>query len=115
MHMCQGFFVDMYRYYQEHGRPDFDPVGHSVITLADLRDCIRWQGAQPRIGDILVMRTGWTRAYYDATLEDEAAWRKQGLEDDHTLAGVECVDEVLEWLWDNHFSAVVSDSVSVTT
>jgi kynurenine formamidase len=103
--------VDIYRYYQELGRKSFEPAGHSAIPLSDLKKCLEWQGTTLKRGDILIMRTGWTRAYYDADEETLTKWQEVGMDDNHAFAGVECKEEVLEWLWDSHFAAIVSDSV----
>lgn len=62
-----------------------------------------------RPGDILIIRTGWTRAY-----ERLSTAECQQLAEYKTppLIGVESSKEMLQWIWDQDFSAVAGDMPS---
>jgi kynurenine formamidase len=62
-----------------------------------------------RPGDILFIRTGWTRAY-----ERLSATECQQLADYKAppVIGVESSEEMLQWIWENSFAAVAGDMPS---
>jgi kynurenine formamidase len=60
-------------------------------------------------GDILMIRTGWSRFYVD---ELDAPGRAALAKDMHS-SGLRQSAETIEWLWDHHFAAVVSDNVGL--
>jgi kynurenine formamidase len=63
----------------------------------------------PRSGDILFVRTGFTRAYNALSADEEAALASRPTPD---FAGVENGEVTLRWLWENQFAAIASDSPS---
>lgn len=76
-------------------------------------ECLKWQQEQssetfePRAGDILLVRTGFSERYHDlADHEEEAigqAWPPAS-------CGVQQDIRLLQWLWENHFAAVGGDA-----
>ena len=80
------------------------------LTVGQLEHCLRAANAAIEPGDILVLYTGFDRWYMDQT---ECA--REAMADERTLtaAGVEHSEDMAEYLWDIHVSAIVSDSPSV--
>jgi hypothetical protein len=87
------------------GNAPYDPARSHAISLADVQACARAQGVHFRKGDILLIRTGWTLRYYHSTPEE----RRENSTGKKGFVGLEQGEDVLEWLWDQHFAAVASD------
>ncbi|KAL8276419.1 hypothetical protein RQP46_011171 [Phenoliferia psychrophenolica] len=107
----RGVLLDMVRYYERDGAVlPYDPCTTHIITLKDLKACAARQGTTFQSGDVLLIRMGWTRRYlHQSSAAEKLAWGSDGY--DH-FAGVENSEEMREWLWQNHFSAVASDQPS---
>lgn len=80
------------------------------LTVGELQECLRAANTVIEPGDILMLYTGFDRWYLGQT---ERA--REAMADERTLtaAGVEHSEEMAEYLWDIHVSAIVSDSPSV--
>jgi kynurenine formamidase len=90
--------------------------GHDVkcfetqsIPVSVLQDVATSQKTTFRPGDILFIRTGWTRAY-----ERLSPAECQQLADYTAppVIGVESSESMLRWIWDQSFAAVVGDMPS---
>ena len=79
--------------------------GHA-ITIDQLDEIARESNVTFRPGDILLVRTGWTK-WYD---EHNEADHNQYVADAYAWVGVKGCAETLEWLWNHHFAAVGGDS-----
>lgn len=79
------------------------------IPLSVLQQVAASQNLTFRPGDILFIRTGWTRDY-----ERLSRAECQQLADYKAppVIGVEQSEEILRWLWDNEFAAVAGDMPS---
>ncbi|KAJ5117009.1 hypothetical protein N7456_001357 [Penicillium angulare] len=79
------------------------------ISLSTLQEVAASQNVSFRQGDILFIRTGWTRAY-----EQLSAAECQQLADFKAppVIGVESSEEMLRWIWDEGFAAVAGDMPS---
>lgn len=79
------------------------------IPPSVLQDVAASQNTTFRPGDILLIRTGWTRAY-----EKLSTAECQQLADYKAppIIGVESSEEMLRWIWDNDFAAVAGDMPS---
>jgi len=77
------------------------------IPLATLLLIAQEQSLTFQPGDILIVRTGWTKWYDSATEEERMDKVTKGKE----WIGVEGSKEFVEWLWDGRFSAVAGDSI----
>ncbi|PYH35290.1 uncharacterized protein BO87DRAFT_405852 [Aspergillus neoniger CBS 115656] len=72
------------------------------IPVSTLKDVAAYQGTSFKRGDILFIRTGWTRAY-----EKLSAEQCQELAD-HKIPpaiGVKSCEDTLRWIWDEGFAA----------
>ena len=77
--------------------------------MAHLKAIAREQNITFRQADILVVRTGFVAAY--SALADDAKKAISKREGGDAI-GVEASRELLEWLWENQFAALVSDALS---
>ncbi len=98
-----GVLLDVARHLESVGNA-FDPMSSRAITAGELTATAEAQNVDLRPGDILLVRTGWERAYMaaDQTTRDAVAkdLRSPGLEGSREMAG---------WLWDHQVAAVASD------
>ncbi|KAK2595284.1 hypothetical protein QQS21_006999 [Conoideocrella luteorostrata] len=80
------------------------------IPSSTLQEVAASQGTKLKAGDILFIRTGWTRGYQDYSSEQRAALAE-------TLPppaiGVESSEEMLRWIWDHSFAAIAGDHPSM--
>ena len=99
--------LDVWGYlWRKHGRAPYDPCSTHAITLDVVKEVARAQGVRFRQGDILFLRCGFTQRYQNSTEEEREQWARGGSE---KLAGLEQGEDMLQFLWDNHFAAVASD------
>ena len=89
------------------------PIDHftpTTITVSTLQEIAKFQGTTLQEGDILFIRSGWTRAY--TQLSDSQA---QALADIPVppAIGLESSEETLRWLWETGFAAVAGDMPSM--
>lgn len=67
------------------------------------------QQIQLRPGDILFIRSGFTKAYDSLSMDEQKA---MPLREQPDFAGVEAGRETLKWLWENQFAAIAGDAPS---
>jgi kynurenine formamidase len=102
----RGVLLDYCSWMESKGVP-YNPMSKHVITLADLMAIARDQGVTFSPGDILLIRTGWIKWYEENNEEQRLRYVTNG----SAWVGVEGCQEVLEWLWNQHFAAVAGDSI----
>ncbi len=100
----RGVLADIERYYDSVGKK-IDYTKPESIPLEDLEATLARQKSPLRNGDILLIRTGWTKFYYGAS--DSL---KEELARETVVPGIEGSDRVAKWLWNHHLAAVASDS-----
>ncbi|KAH8091704.1 hypothetical protein BXZ70DRAFT_952945 [Cristinia sonorae] len=106
----RGVLLDLVKFYTASGGPlPYDPWTTHAIPLKDLLDCARQQGVTFQLGDILLLRMGFTQRYYSATAEERDSLGGKP----ETLAGIEQTEDMKRFLWDNHFAAIASDQPTV--
>jgi kynurenine formamidase len=104
----RGVLIDVAAWAESRGAP-IDWESSWRISVADLEECVAWEGVEIREGDVLIVRTGWT-AGYEAADEDKrrslggASPAGPGLEASHEMAAR---------LWDWGIAAVASDCPTV--
>lgn len=74
-----------------------------------LKEVAASQNTTFRQGDILFVRTGWTKAYSQLS---EQACQELASQNPPPLIGVESSEATLRWIWDEGFAAVVGDHPS---
>lgn len=109
----------MVRYWEAKGTP-VDPWTSHAITPQELEECAKFQGITFRRGDILLLRVGFIRKYYESACEERDRLGGLGV-DQYTLyvsfrpllhfrpaseirsyscsAGIEPTDDMKRFLW----------------
>jgi hypothetical protein len=99
-----------------------DPFQASNITFSDLKAVAKHQGldlrtvaegGDIRIGDILLIRSGWTEAYANLTAVERMALADKpyfaGPDGEFRFIGVDQTMEMEQWLHNSYFSLVAGD------
>lgn len=86
-----------------------DIFAKTPIKTSTLQTIAAEQGVTFRRGDILIIRTGWIRAYQK--LSEEKQSHLASLQHPPAI-GLESSEETLRWLWDEGFAAVAGDQPS---
>lgn len=81
----------------------------TAINLPTLKEIAASQGTTFRQGDILFVRTGWTKSY-DLLSADQCL--EIANKSNPPAIGVESSEETLRWIWDEGFAAVAGDGPS---
>ena len=89
----------------------YDPFDHYAINYDALYQCGKDQGIDIRpqsqggdiqVGDMLFVRSGWTKAYWNMAPEERVRMRGR-------FAGLKQEEKILDWLHDCYFAAVAGD------
>ncbi len=105
--MGRGVLIDFYSY----AKKSYDPFSSRVITADELRACAVHQRITFEYGDILIVRTGWSEKY--KTLDQKGREELAATEYNRlAFAGMDRARSMVEFLHDNYFSAVASDTVA---
>ncbi|KAK4560868.1 hypothetical protein LTR86_005448 [Recurvomyces mirabilis] len=101
----RGVLID----YWAHANNSYDPVATHRIPLKDILTIAKEKNITFQPGDILFVRSGFV-GHYESL--DGAAKKHLGTLKipEHTFVGVEQTEEMLDFLHDNYFSAVVGDA-----
>jgi hypothetical protein len=78
------------------------------ITAQELEDMLSDTGVETRDGDLLLLRTGFTRDYLTLPQSDQEAMATKP----PAFLGVESSKAVAQFIWDNGFVAVAGDAPS---
>lgn len=110
----RGVLLDVARYLEGRGEP-IDYTTPAVIDRATLEACRASQGVEIQTGDILLIRTGWLRWY----VNESSTEQRQTMSGDATTqlraVGIGSDEEMAEYLWDLHISAVAADNPALET
>lgn len=93
-------------YEKKHGKAP-SPISRHEIPVSELDDCLKSQGTVTRVGDILIIRSGYTRWHNNASAEE----RKRGTRENSAAIGLQSNEKTVRWLYDHHFAAVAGDTV----
>jgi hypothetical protein len=99
----RGVILDYPRYLEKKGLESVNALQAKSISAEVLRDMLRETGVETREGDMLLLRTGFTRDY--EALGD-AERKAQGAKATAEFLGVESSKDVLQWIWESGFVAV---------
>ncbi|KAJ5368908.1 uncharacterized protein N7496_008668 [Penicillium cataractarum] len=103
----RGVLVDYCAYADAHGIK-YNAFDAHKITVQDLEAVIHWEGVELQTGDILIVRSGFTRGLEEASTPE----KQKELMDSHRTVGVEGSVETAKWVWNHHFSAVAGDAIA---
>jgi hypothetical protein len=104
----RGIILDYPRYLARQGKEPVYALESNSIKPSELQDMLKETGVTPREGDVLLLRTGFTRDYL--ALSDEK--RRDMPNQPPTFLGVESSKETAKFIWENNFAAVASDAPS---
>ncbi|KAF1846058.1 putative cyclase [Cucurbitaria berberidis CBS 394.84] len=106
--VSRGLLLDYASWAEKEGLP-VDCFSTSSIPVAVLKQVAASQNTIPRPGDILLIRTGWTKQYEYMTQDQRRALADMT---SPPAIGVESSKETLRWLWESGFAAVAGDMPS---
>jgi Putative cyclase len=95
-----------FRSWAEKNGISYDSFSTYRITLEQLLKCAADQGTEFKVGDILLIRSGWVEDYHRRSEEEKLAL---GGREDRSFAGVENSIEMTKWHWNMGFAAVAGD------
>ncbi|KAK5994323.1 hypothetical protein PT974_04796 [Cladobotryum mycophilum] len=104
----RGVLLDYYSWKTKKGEP-YDPFTSHAIHVDELLAVAKDQNVTFEQGDILLVRSGYTDAYYKNRTENPEKLDMIEIET-VTLAGLARTEEMKTWLHDSYFSAVAGDS-----
>ncbi|KAL3462131.1 hypothetical protein BJX64DRAFT_299760 [Aspergillus heterothallicus] len=104
----RGILADMVRFYETRDGQSPSPASRHEIPISDVISALEQQGTTPRQGDILLIRSGFVRWHNDAI----DAERRKGTLENETSIGIEASEDTIRWLYDQHFAALVGDTVA---
>jgi kynurenine formamidase len=104
----RGVLLDVERYFVETGG-SYDPSSTYEITVEVIEAVAERQGTEFQEGDVLLLRTGWMGWYERAS---EATRIDLGEDSDSRirLPGFAGGEDMVRFLWDNHFAAAATDT-----
>ncbi len=105
----RGVLLDIARHFEKGGR-FLDPAAAVAIGPEDLGESYRREGVEPKLGDVLLVRTGWLRWYLNETSSEERARIAAGMV---KYPGLAASDGMSQYLWDLHIAAVAADNPGV--
>ena len=91
--------LDYYAWKLKRGE-SYDPFTSHAIQLDELLAVAKEQNVEFEVGDILLIRSGYTSAYYDYEKSDPAKLDEAGTLKPR-LAGVAQTEEMKTWLHDS--------------
>tara|TARA_R110002003_G_scaffold1993_5_gene23823 strand:+ start:1702 stop:2106 length:405 start_codon:yes stop_codon:yes gene_type:complete len=81
-------------------------MSRHAITAENLMAVATAQGVELKQGDILLVRSGFTKGYMSLTTNEKISWSDKTPTD---WIGVETSIRTARWLWDTGFSACAGD------
>jgi hypothetical protein len=105
---ARGVILDYPRYLEKHGKEKVDALSANHIDAQTLKDMLKETSIQTSPGDILLLRTGFTRDYSALSTADRKAMATKP----PTFLGVQSHKDVAQWIWESGFVAVAGDAPS---
>lgn len=104
--VARGVFIDFKKYADETGR-SFNPFDADKITVEDIETIAKKQGVEFKLGDVIIIRSGFTEGLTGVSGEKQAE-----LMGSHRVCGVTGDEATAKWFWNKHFSAVAGDMIA---
>ena len=102
----RGVLLDVARYLEQRGTPIDHTTSHA-IGLDVLEATAAAQGVEVRVGDVLLVRTGWAGWYEKLGSDDQLKYAGGDIQ-----PGVVQGRDAAAWLWDHHVAAVAADNAA---
>ena len=94
----RGVLIDIEGFLSARGKC-LDYATGQPISVVLIDEVAAHQGIEFCSGDILLLRTGWLKYYFDMSLEERTAFPNQ-----MCSPGLQQSYDTLEWIWDHQFS-----------
>ena len=105
--MIQSDRLQLRWYEHKHGNPPL-PASRHEIPISEIEETLKYQGTSTRVGDIMLVRSGYVRWHNFARPEE----RKRGTQEQSDTIGLQGNEATVRWLYDHHFAAVGGDSMT---
>jgi hypothetical protein len=104
----RGVLLDVYSWAMKQGKT-YDPFTTHGISVSELKEVARSQKVEFEVGDILLIRSGYTAKYNELSRTNPTRLEEAGAEVPN-LAGVEQTEEMKTFLHDHYFAVVGGDA-----
>ena len=98
----RAVILDYPRYLERKGQEEVYSMQAKSISAEVLDDMLKESGVKTQDGDLLLLRTGFTRDYAELGEDERRALRDKAPE----FLGVRSDEDMLRWIWENGFVAV---------
>lgn len=105
--MGRGVLIDYAKYARAKGIK-YSSFSLHQITLKEIKEIIEMDKVEIKPGDILFIHIGLIEEWESMSSEQRVDYGKGNFQH----CGVEQTEDVLRWLWNNHFTAVAGDMIS---
>jgi Putative cyclase len=95
---------------ERHSGRTYDPLTEAQISASELKAAAEHECVEPRSGDTLAIRFGWTKAHQQLTSEQRAAMASQHRP---PFAGLSGDEQTARILWGYGISAVIANNPAV--
>ena len=102
----RGIILDYPRYLEKKGKEAVYALEANGITAEELKDMLQETGIKTREGDLLLLRTGFTRDYTKLGEEERRTMKDKP----PAYLGVQSDKHTLQWIWESGFAAVGKDA-----
>ncbi|KAK4949723.1 hypothetical protein LTR10_011565 [Elasticomyces elasticus] len=103
----RGVLLDYCSWREQTAKPAIPADSTYSISTDELEEVAKHQGVRFHIGDILIIRSGFTTWHTQAGKKE----REEALQR-CTFIGMEASMQSVRWLWDHHFAAVAGDTIA---
>lgn len=101
----RAHLLDVVEYRKSQGKPALKAMARTGIEYEELLEIAKHYGLEFAPGDILLVRTGFTEQFGDASPDERKAYDPmQG------AIGIEASEPFMRWVWDQGFPAVATDT-----
>ena len=108
---ARGFLIDYVSYAESKGR-QANGMDGTAITLEEILDIARNCHITFKPGDVFFLRCGFTKTWNSLSEAEKDQYPHNTLAQKHAHSGIIHSEDVIRFLWDNHFVAVAGDGVS---
>lgn len=102
----RGVLIDYAKYARNKGIK-YSSFSTHQITLDQIKEIIELDNIEIKPGDILFVHIGLVEEWDEMKTQQRIDYQKNPQH-----CGVEQTEDVLRWLWNNHFTAVAGDAIS---
>lgn len=102
----RGVLLDYCRWAESQKLNGYDLMSNHKMTAENLESVAKAQNVTIREGDILLVRSGFTKGYSELSDEEKISWSHKTPTD---WIGIETSIKTARWLWDSGFAACGGD------